>query len=68
MTNQLTVAVAALGELTRLFPINQLKLTGLKTCLMQPHIWRVNGLLTKLAVPKRTLEGNFDMAMSLKFA
>ncbi len=45
------MATAALGELTELFPINQLKLTGLKKCLMRPRIWRVNRLLTKLAVP-----------------
>ena len=34
------MAVAALGELTRLFPINQLKLTGLTKFLMWPSTLR----------------------------
>ena len=41
------LASAALGELTGLFPINQLKLTGLKKCLMWQGIRRVNHPLTK---------------------
>ena len=37
----MTLAAAALGELTELFPINQLKLTGSKKCLVRPGIWRL---------------------------
>ena len=37
-----SLAAAALGGLSGLFPINQLKLTGFKKFLMRPGIWRVN--------------------------
>ena len=36
------LAAATLGELTGLFPINQLKLKGFNKILMQPHILSFN--------------------------
>ena len=44
------MAVAALGKLTGLLPINPLKLTGLKKILMQPRILRFNWRLTRMTV------------------
>ena len=38
------MAVAALGVLTGLFPINQLKLAGFKKILMRPRILSFNRL------------------------
>ena len=55
-----TLAAAALGELTGLFPINRLKLTGLKKIQMRPGIWRVNRPLTKLAVPVEINQRTID--------
>ena len=50
------MAAAALGELTGLFPINQLKLTGLKKIPMRPGIWRVNRPLTvPMEINQRTI-------------
>lgn len=59
------MAAAALGELTGLFPINQLKLTGLKKCLMRPGVWRVNRPLTKLAVPMEINQRTIDFLTGL---
>ena len=59
------MAAAALGELTGLFPINQLKLTGLKKGLMRPRISRVNRLLTRLAVPMEINQRTIDFLTGL---
>jgi len=59
------LAAAALGELTELFPINQLKLTGSKKCLVRPGIWRVNRLLTRLAVPMEINQRTIDFLTEL---
>lgn len=64
-SNVITMAAAALGELTELFPINQLKLTGSKKCLVRPGIWRVNRLLTRLAVPMEINQRTIDFLTEL---
>ena len=59
------MAAAALDKLTGLFPINQLKLTGLKKGLMRPPISRVNRLFTRLAVPMEINQRTIDFLTGL---